>query len=74
MGTVRWIACFVGLFAVALGAAAQQFSDATFNNASWQTVLLPSSASGAQCTAGFDSTSGNSGSSRKTTHFRFQEI
>ena len=48
--------------------AAQTFTDSTFNNASWSSILLPSSASGAKCGPGQDMANGNPAPSRRTQH------
>src|ERR1043165_5199262 len=45
-----------------------QFTDNTFNNSGWSTVLLPSSSANTKCTAVQDSANGQSAPSGKTTH------
>jgi hypothetical protein len=57
-------------FAVWVGVSgnAQQFTDSTFNNTGWSTLLLPSSSVNARCTASQDAADGQPAPSRKTTH------
>lgn len=65
MGITRnWSLYLAITFTVASVAAAQ--TDGTFT--SWSTILLPSSASGAKCTAQQNTTDGTSAPSRKTQH------
>ncbi|HYK01194.1 MAG TPA: hypothetical protein VE974_05515 [Thermoanaerobaculia bacterium] len=49
-------------------AHAQAFTDSTFNNLAWSTVLLPGSTINARCVAAQDSGNGQAAPSRKTDH------
>jgi uncharacterized repeat protein (TIGR01451 family) len=63
-----WILALLITLALGSVAQAQTFSDATFNNASWNSVLLPISVSGSSFTASQDNVNGNGIPSRITTH------
>jgi hypothetical protein len=68
MRQTRIAALVISFFASLLPLSAQTFSDTTFNNGGWVSVLLPNSVSGSSFTAGQDLVNGNPAPSRATTH------
>ena len=65
---LMWILVSLVILTAQNVAHAQTFTDTTFNNSAWNSVLLPNSASGASFTASQDTSKGNPIPSRLTTH------